>query len=158
LRSSAVGLRLASLAGGFKSHRDLSPTPCLTAGRLRSSAAGLRLASLAGVQIPPRPLSNALPHGRAFAFVRGGIAARFARVGSNPTAAFRTTPLQAGVEPRRLPRAHRRRSDASEALRVVAQPRMAVQQEALPAGVSSKVSGWRAGTSRRFHSNRKVAG
>jgi hypothetical protein len=38
---------------------------------LRSAAVGLRLASLAWVQIPPRPLSSALPFGRAFAFGRG---------------------------------------------------------------------------------------
>ena len=54
------GTDCKSVIRGFESHRDLSPTPCLAAGRLRSAAVGLRLASLAGFE-SHRDLSDDAP-------------------------------------------------------------------------------------------------
>ena len=54
------GTDCKSVIRGFESHRDLSPTPCLAAGRLRSAAVGLRLASLAGFK-SHRDLSDDAP-------------------------------------------------------------------------------------------------
>ncbi len=58
------GIELASLAG-FKSHRDLSPTPCLAAGRLRSAAVGLMagtgLVGLCRVRAPRAPSCPLVP-------------------------------------------------------------------------------------------------
>ena len=56
------GTDCKSVIRGFESHRDLSPTPCLAAGRLRSAAVGLRLASLAGFK-SHRDLSDDAPFG-----------------------------------------------------------------------------------------------